>query len=763
MIGASPPRREDARLITGRTAWTSNVRPQGCLHVAFLRSPVPHARLTRIDVSGALQARGVVAAFAGEDLRIGDRGLLRLFPSTDNPSPVHQPLAVDRVRYPGEAVAVVVARDPASAVDALEEVDVNYDPLPVVGDARQALLTHALVHDHIAHNVCYQEEEGAGDLASAFAAADVIVRRRFSLPRVAPAALEPRCVTVAPEGEGYTVWTSTQTPHIVRHQLALNTGLPESAIRVVAGDVGGGFGGKLGAYPEEVVLLQLAHRLGRPVTWTATRSEDLAATVHGRVLVQEVAIAASAEGRMLGLDVALVSDVGAYISPLSAGSAMFGATMYPGIYRFAAFHLTAKGVYTNRTPVGSYRGAGRPEAAYAIECIVDELAAELSIDPIELRRRNWITEFPYETTGGETYDVGDYAAATDRALDLFDYEGLRAEQAARRQRGDTVQLGIGVSTYTEVSGGGIQYAKDAREAATIRLLASGQVEATVGTSPFGTGHLTSWSQIVATVLGVALDDVRVVQGDTASAPDGFDSYGSRSLIVGGAALHSAATLALDKARALAAEMLEADPRDLEMADGSFRVRGASDAVVTLRDVALRSYESPAGFEPGLTSVCGTRIDTVTYPAGSHLCAVEVDTETGHVRVRRYVAVDDVGTVVNPQIVEGQIHGGVAQGIGEALFEEVVYDRGGNLVTSTFVDLTIPTAVELPHFVTDRTSTPSPATPLGAKGVGEAGAIGSTPAVVNAVHDALRVLGVAEVDVPCTPHRVWRAITEAARP
>jgi carbon-monoxide dehydrogenase large subunit len=724
MIGASPRRREDARLITGRTSWTFNVRPLGCLHVAFLRSPVPHARLTRVDVSGALQARAVVAAFAGESLRIGDTGLVGLFPSAEHPSPVHQPLAIDRVRYPGEAIAVVVARDPGSAVDALEAIDVSFDPLPVVGDGEQALLSTALVHEHIAGNLCYQEEQGTGDVAAAFAAADVVVRRRFALPRVAPAAMEPRCVTVAPEGDGYTVWTSTQTPHIVRHQLAVNAGLPQSAIRVVAGDVGGGFGSKVGAYPEEVVLLKLAHRLGRPVTWTATRSEDLAATVHGRVLVQDVAIAASTEGRMLGLEVALVSDVGAYVSPAGAGSAMFGATMYPGIYQFDAFRLSATGVYTNRTPVGAYRGAGRPEATFAIERIVDELAAALRIDPIELRRRNWITQFPYETKGGETYDVGDYAAATDRALELFDYEGLRAEQQARRQRLDPVQLGIGVSTYTEACGGGIRYAKDARETATVRLLASGQVEATVGTSPFGTGHLTSWSQIVASVLGVALDDVRVIHADTATAPDGFDSYGSRSLVVGGAALHSAATLALEKARALAAEMLEADPRDLQAADGSFRVRGAAGAGVTLRDV---------------------------------------DTETGHVRVHRYVAVDDLGTVVNPQIVEGQIHGGVAQGIGEALYEEVAYDGDGNLVTSTFVDLTLPSAVELPRFVTDRTSTPSPATPLGAKGVGEAGAIGSTPAVVNAVHDALRFLGVAQVDVPCTPHRVWRAISDAAQP
>ncbi|HEX6919558.1 MAG TPA: xanthine dehydrogenase family protein molybdopterin-binding subunit [Actinomycetes bacterium] len=757
MIGDPQRRKEDDRLVTGRTTWTANVRPPGTLHVAFLRSPVPHGRLRRVDVAGVLGRPGVVAAYTGDDLTLGPQGIRTIGRDRSRPQPVQQPLAVGTVRYPGEPVVAVVARTAAAAADALEAVEVDYEPLPVVGDARAALTSPVLVHDHVPGNVCFEHEQAAGDLAAAVAAADVVVRRRFALPRVAPVAMEPRCVVAGPDGDGFTVWSSTQTPHIVRHELARATGLPAARLRVVAPDVGGAFGGKVCTYAEDIVVLEAARRLGRPVAWTATRSEDLAATTHGRVIEQEVSVAATRDGRLLGLEVRLVADVGAYISPVGAGSALGGATMYPGIYRFEAYSLTATGVLTNRTPVGAYRGAGRPEATYAIERAVDEVAAELGIDPVELRRRNWVTEFPYASLGGETYDVGDHAASTERALALFGYDELRTEQRARRAAGDPVQLGIGVSTYVEACGGEIQYARDARETATVRLLPTGGAEVVVGSSPYGTGHATSWSQLVSGVLGVPFDDVRVIHGDTATAPHGFDSYGSRSLIVVGAAVHEAALRTRDKARALAAELLEADPADLELVEGAFRVKGTPTAAVALREVALRSYDGAAGAEPGLTSVCGSRAGTLTYPHGCHLAAVEVDTETGHVRVRRYVAVDDVGTVVNPLIVDGQVHGGVAQGIGEALYEEIAYDGAGNLVTSTLADLTVPAAPDLPSFVTDRTCTPSPATPLGAKGAGEAGAIAAVPAVVGAVHDALRHLGVGEVAVPCTPERVWRAL------
>ena len=758
MIGDPIRRKEDDHLVTGRTTWTASVRPSGTLHVAFLRSPVAHGRIAHLDVSGAMTQPGVVAVLTGEDLRLGDRGFVGAMVSKR--APVHQPLAVDVVRFPGEPVAAVIARDAAAATDALSAIEVDYDPLPTVGDAESALTSQVRVHDEIEGNVCFTHEQSAGDVAAAFAAADVVVRRRFSLARVAAAAMEPRSVVAAPDGDGYTVWTSTQTPHIVRYELSRATGIPEASLRVVAPDVGGGFGAKVCAYMEDLVVLEAARRLGRPVAWNATRSEDLATTCHGRVLVQDVALAATREGRLLGLDVGLIADVGAYVSPVGAGCALGGNDMYPGIYRLDAFALRATGVYTNRTPVGAYRGAGRPEATFAIERILDELAAELGVDPVELRQRNWITEFPHTTASGLTYDVGDYGAAADRALELFDYAGLRAEQQRRRAAGAVVQLGIGVSTYVEACGGGIKYSDQAQETASVRLLPNGGAEVTVGTSPFGTGHATSWSQLVAGVLGVPFADVRVIHGDTASAPHGFGSYGSRSLVVGGAAVHAAAVRTRSKAAELAAEMLEASAGDLELVDGAFRVKGTPAATVSLAAVALQSYEAGGDVEPGLGSVCGSNVGTETFPAGTHLAAVEVDTETGFVRVLRFVAVDDVGNVVNPLIVDGQIHGGVAQGIGEALFEEMAYDVDGNLVTSSFSELTIPAASDLPPFVTDRTCTPSPATPLGSKGVGEAGAIGSLPAVVNAVHDAVRHLGVRDLDVPCTPERVWRALTIA---
>jgi carbon-monoxide dehydrogenase large subunit len=759
MIGDPVRRKEDDHLVTGRTTWTANVRPSGTLHLAFLRSPLAHGRLTHLDVSGALARPGVVAVLTGEDLRLGDRGFVGAMQGKR--APEHQPLAIDVVRFPGEPVAAVVASDAAAAADALSAIEVDYEPLPTVGDAATALTCQVRVHDNIEGNISFTHEKSSGDVAAAFADADVVVRRRFSLARVSPAAMEPRSVVAAPDGDGYTVWTSTQTPHIVRFELARATGMPEALLRVVAPDVGGGFGGKVCAYTEDFVVLQAARRLGRPVAWNATRSEDLATTCHGRVLVQDVAVAATAQGRLLGLEVGLLADVGAYVSPVGPGSAMGGAEMYPGIYRLDAFVLRATGVFTNRAPVGAYRGAGRPEASFAIERILDELAAELEVDPIELRRRNWITEFPHTTASGLTYDVGDYGAATDRAAELFDYAALRAEQQRRRATSAVVQLGIGVSTYVEVCGGGIQYSPDAQETASVRLLPTGGAEVTVGTSPFGTGHATSWSQLVADVLGVPFADVRVIHGDTASAPHGYGSYGSRSLVVGGAAVHEAAVRTRRKATDLAAEMLEASPGDLELVGGVFGVKGTPSATVTLAEVALQSYRAGGGVEPGLGSVCGSKLDTETFPAGTHLAAVEVDTETGFVRVVRFVAVDDVGNVVNPLIVDGQIHGGVAQGIGEALYEEMAYDEDGNLVTASFSELTIPAASDLPPFVTDRTCTRSTATPLGSKGVGEAGAIGSLPAIVNAVHDAVRHLGVRDLDVPCTPERVWRALRDQA--
>jgi carbon-monoxide dehydrogenase large subunit len=667
---------------------------------------------------------------------------------------------------------VVVAETRYQAADAVESVIARYDPLPAVVDPEAALAPDSpLVHRDKGTNECFTWSYSAGDYARFAAGADVVVRRRFVQQRVLPTAMEPRAVLAEPTpatGE-LTLWTSTQVPHLVRIFMASVCGIPEHKLRVIAPDVGGAFGGKLNVYAEEALALAVARRIGRPVRWTASRGEDYQATTHGRDMIQDVEICATRDGRVLGLKVDLTSDLGAYLQILTAGVPLLGRYMYPGIYKFDAYDLTCRGVFTTKTPTDSYRGAGRPEAAYAIERIMDELAAELGMDPIELRERNWISheEFPYTTIAGLTYDIGDYAAATAKARELFGYDELRREQAARRERGDPVQLGIGVSTYTEMAGlapsrwlGRHRYVAGGWETATVRLLPTGRVEAVVGTSPHGQGHVTTFSQVVGDVFGVPFDSVDVLHGDTDIAPHGLDTYGSRSLVVGGSAAHDAAKLVLDKAKLVAAHMLEAAPGDLEFRAGTFAVRGAPDTGVAIQDVAYHAFAAhdlPEGADPVLVAEATVDPDEFSYPHGTHLCATEVDTETGKVVVRSYVAVEDVGIVVNPLVVDGQIHGGVTQGLAQALYEEAVYDEQGNLVTGSMVDYLVPGAPDVPPFHTDRTETPSPQNPLGAKGAGEAGTIGATPAVVNSVVDALRQYGVTDLRMPCTPERVWRAV------
>jgi carbon-monoxide dehydrogenase large subunit len=586
--------------------------------------------------------------------------------------------------------------------------------------------------------------------------------------------MEPRAVVVAPlpASDEYTVYSSTQVPHVLKLMLAMVTGLPEHKLRVVAPDVGGGFGSKLQVYGEEVVCLLLARRLGRPVKWTESRSEGFLATHHGRDQIQDIAIAADRDGTIRGLKVDLKADMGAYLMLVTPGVPVLGAFMFNAIYKMDAYRFTCTGVFTTKTPTDAYRGAGRPEATFAIERVMDELAVELGMDPLELRRKNWIRheEFPYTTIAGLTYDSGNYEAATDRATELFDYEGLRAEQQQRRDRNDPVQLGIGISTFTEMCGlapsrvlGQLSYGAGGWEAATIRMLPTGKVEVVTGTSPHGQGHVTSRSQIASDALGVPFEDVEVIHGDTKTAPMGMDTYGSRSLVVGGIAVHKACEKVVDKARRVAAHLLEASEGDIDFQRGVFSVKGSPDAKVSIQEVALATFAAhnlPEGMEPSLNSDYVLDPENFSFPHGTHLCAVEVDTETGWVQIRKYVAVDDVGNVINPLIVEGQVHGGLAQGIAQALFEEGVYDADGNLTSGTLVDYLVPAASDLPEFVTDRTVTPSTSNPLGVKGVGEAGTIASTPAVVNAVLDAVRHLGVQDVRMPCSPERVWRALHEA---
>jgi len=779
-VGRARLRKEDARLITGRTQWTDNIVLPGMLHLAILRSPVAHARIVKVDVSAALLRPNVITAFTGADL--GDRqvGLPCAWPVTeDMVHPDHLPMAVSTVRHAGEPVAVVVARDAASAADALDAIEVEYDSLPVVLDMEAALAEGAnLVHADKGTNKSYTwifdsaDAGTGGSVAEAEAASEVVIRRRYIQQRLIPSFMEPRSVVVDPGPGELTVWSATQIPHILRLMLALLTGTPEHKIRVIAPDVGGGFGGKLQVTPEELIAFYAAERVGKPVKYTETRSDTMVSAHHGRDVIQDITLTANRDGKVTGLSVELIANMGAYLALVTPGVPILGAFMYNAIYKFPAYRFVCHGVFTNTTRTDAYRGAGRPEATYAIERIMDELAVELGLDPIEVRRRNWIKheEFPFTTVCGLVYDSGDYDAATDKALQLLGYDELRAEQAARRASGDPVQLGIGVSTYTEMCGlapsrilGALRYGAGGWEQASVRVLPTGKVEVVTGSSPHGQGHLTAWSQIVADQLGVAFDDVEVRYGDTRISHKGLDTYGSRSLAVGGIALVMACQKVVDKARTVAAHLLECSPDDLEYSAGTFRVRGTPDAAKSIGDCALAVFAAhnlPDGMEPTIDADATFDPQTFSFPHGTHLCAAEVDTETGSVTLRKYVCVDDVGRVVNPLIVEGQVHGGVAQGIAQALFEEAVYDSDGNLLTGSFVDYTVPSAADLPDIESDRTETPATSNPLGVKGVGEAGTIASTPAVVNAVVDALRPFGVSDIRMPLTPERVWRSIQGA---
>jgi aerobic carbon-monoxide dehydrogenase large subunit len=772
-LGRARLRKEDARLITGQTNWTDNIRLSGMLHMAFARSPFAHAKISRVDVSAALKMPGVVAAFAGADFAAEQGSLPCAWPVTEDiVIPAHPPMAVDEVRYVGEAVAVVVARDRYAAADAVAAIDVDYEPLPPVLDMRTALEPDA-PRVHAEGNKSYEWVFAAGDADAAFSGAPVVLERTYRQQRLIPCAMEPRSVVAQWVDDQVTLWSATQIPHVLRFALSAFFAIPEQNVRVIAPDVGGGFGSKLQVTAEEVLAVLVGRRVGKPVKWTESRTEGNMTVHHGRDQWQRIRIAADRDGRIRGLDVDLLADMGAYLMLVTPGVPLLGAFMYPAIYKMDAYSFKCTGIFTTKMPTDAYRGAGRPEATFAIERIMDELAVELGMEPMELRQRNWIKheEFPFTTIAGLTYDSGNYEAATARAMELFDYAGLRREQAERTARGDSVRLGLGISTFTEMCGlapsrvlGSLSYGAGGWESASIRMLPTGKVEVVTGSSAHGQGHETAWSQIVADQLGVPFEDVRVLHGDTQVSPKGMDTYGSRSLAVGGLALAGACDKVVAKARVIAAAMLEASADDLEWLPGRFAVRGDPEASKTIQEIALATFAAhdlPEGVEPSLDSDYTYDPDNFSFPHGTHLCAVEVDTETGFTKIRSYVAVDDVGVVVNPLIVEGQVHGGIAQGIAQALYEEGVYDEAGNLVTTTLADYLVPSAADLPSYQTERTATPAN-NRLGVKGVGEAGTIASTPAVVNAIIDALRPLGVSDVEMPCTPERVWRAVQDAAQ-
>lgn len=782
-IGRDRRRKEDQRLITGRTRWTDNITLPGMLHLAMVRSPFAHAKIVSIDTEAAKAATNVVTVVTGADVADEQGSLPNAWPITpDQVAPAHPPIAVDRVAFAGEIVAVVVARSAAEARDAAELVDVEYDELPAALDLKAAAADEVLAHPDLGTNksaywVFDSAEAGTGgnvDEAIEKARADgIVIEREYRQQRLIPAFMEPRSVVVDPTGEQITMWSATQIPHILRFLLAAVLGISESKIRVIAPDVGGGFGGKLQTTPEEFIAMVLARRLGKPVKYTETRSESLVSAHHGRDQWQKLTLSAEKDGTVTGFKVELLADLGSYVSLVGGGVPVLGAFMFNAIYKFPAYHFAVQTVLTNKTWTDAYRGAGRPEATYGVERMMDELAAEVGVDPLEIREKNWIKhdEFPFTTVAGLEYDSGNYEAATARAKEMFGYDELRAEQKRRREAGDPVQLGIGVSTFTEMCGlapsrvlGSLDYGAGGWEHASVRMLATGKVEVVTGTSAHGQGHETAFSQIVADRLGVAFEDVEVLHGDTQVAHKGLDTYGSRSLVVGGEAIVRAADKVIEKAKPIAAHLLEASADDIEFAGGRFQVKG-TDQGLAMAEVALATFAAhnlPDGVEASLDSDATYDPVNFNFPHGTHLCAMEVDTETGGLTMRKYVCCDDIGNIINPLIVAGQVHGGLVQGIAQALWEEAVYDDSGTLVSGSFVDYLLPTAADTISFDVDHTTSPSTTNTLGTKGVGEAGTIASTPAVVNAVVDAVRHLGVHDIMMPCTPERVWKAINEGGK-
>ena len=776
-VGRPVLRKEDAPLVKGEGRYLDNMSLPGMLHMAVVRSPFAHARIASVDLSKALEMPGVMGAWSGAELADEWAAPLPMvWPITEDiKTSDHWPLTKDKARFQGDGVAVVLAETRGQASDAAEAVVVEYEQLDPVLDVEEAMKDGApLVHEELGTNaVVHWSHGGAGD-QDLFDTAPVRLQLRYEAPRTTPSPMEPRgaLASVLPALGEFTLWTSTQIPHIARFTLSGTTGIDEHKLRIVAPDVGGAFGGKLNVYAEEALCLALARRTGRPIKWIEGRSEHYAVTIHGRGVIHDVEVAAAEDGKILGFRVKELADMGAYFQLLTPGIPELGGWVYMGPYEVQAYWYEFTGVMTTKTPTDAVRGAGRPEATYVLERAVDALARHLGKDPAEIRRVSFAPSHaePKPSLMGLQIDSADYLPAFERALELADVDRYRKEQAARRKGGDARQIGIGLSSYIEMSGlapsnilGALRYAAGGWEAAQVRCQPSGKVTLSIGTSPHGQGHDTVWSQIAADELGVHPDDVEVLHGDTSVSPLGMDTYGSRSISIGGAALRIALDKIKEKARTLAAHELEVSEDDLEFRDGAFRVQGAPEKVRTIPELAVSAWTAhdlPDGFEPDLTAIATWDPKNFTWPFGTHVCVVEVDTETGATEFLRYVAVDDCGVVINPMIVEGQVHGGLAHGIAEALFEEVRYDGSGNLITGTLTEYLMPSAAELPSFELDRTVTPSPTNPLGVKGIGEAGTIAAPPAVVNAIVDAVSHLGVTDVGKPATPERVWRAIRDA---
>lgn len=750
LLGTAVRRVEDPDLVRGRGTFVDNLPATDALHLAFVRSPYAHARIISVDSTEALAAPGVVTVCSAEDLDLAAYHTFFVL----NDACARPPLARGKVRFVGDPVAVVVAESRAAAVDALELVDVDYEPLDAVADPEAALLPGApLQFEELGTNLAAgaREPDGSDPLDDA----EVVVRARIENQRLAVAPIEGNAVLVEPGDREFdlVMHLSTQMPHGAKAQLVELFGLQPDAVRVVAPHVGGAFGGKAGLPVEHVVAVALARRLGRPTRWTETRSEAQL-SMHGRGQVQYAELGLRRDGTITGLRLRVVGDAGAYAG--FGGMLAMGPSysMAQGVYRIPRLGYDVAVALTNTTPMGAFRGAGRPEAAALLERMMDLAAAELDLDPVEIRRRNFLqpADFPYPTLTGQTYDVGDYDRALQEALRIADLDALRAEQAARRERGDVRQLGIGLASYVEITGGG------SGEFGGVEMAADGTATIRVGTSAHGQGHATSFAMIVADKLGIDMASVRFVQSDTAAVPRGQGTGGSRSLQLGGSAVAGAADDLVDLGREAAATLLEAAVDDVVLgADGTFQVTGVPSVSVSWSQVAARVADDGGQ----LATELDFEAKGATFPFGTHVSVVEVDTETGLVTPLRHIAVDDCGRVLNPLLVAGQQHGGTAQGIAQALWESFIYEADGTPLTSTFADYSLPTAVEVPALEVSNTETPTPLNPLGAKGIGESSSIGSTPAVQNAVVDALSHLGVRHVDMPCTPARVWQAMAQAA--
>lgn len=777
VFGASVRRLEDPRLITGKGRFTDNLSRPGMAHMVVVRSPYAHARITGLDTATAAEMPGVVGIYSGADMAAAGFGGIPcawVVPDSDTKTPEHPPIAVDTVRYVGDAVAIVLAETEAQARDASYAVEVDYDVLGVVVDPKAATLDGAAqVHDDVPGNQCFHWTVSGGDVDAAFAQADVVVGETIRNQRLIPTAMEPRAALADWDSsmEDVTLWVTSQNPHIARFLLSLDTGIPEHKIRVVAPDVGGGFGSKIPHYPEDSMVIFASQQLDRPVKWTETRTENYLATIHGRDHVEEVEMAAKSDGTILGLRATTYANLGAYLSTASTGvPTILHGLMLSGAYNIPAIHEDVYGVFTHTTPVDAYRGAGRPEATFMVERLVDLVAKELSMDPVDIRRKNLIGPFTdgHEVATGLIYDTGNYEPALDQALEMFDYEGARKAQAAARATGRLV--GIGIVTYTEICGlgpsevaGAVGFGGGLWESAIVRFHPSGKVNLMVGVSPHGQGEATTFAQIISDQLGVRVEDVEVIYGDTDQTPMGWGTYGSRTTPVASGAIMGAIGELKDKGTKIAAHMLEASEEDIEFHDGVFSVKGSREEGKTIQDIALAAntaWDLPAGVDPGFEASSFFNPSNFVYPFGTHIAQVEVDPETGEIDFQRYVAVDDCGPIINPMIVEGQIHGGIVQGAAQVLWEGAHYDDDGNLVTGSLMDYAIPKAEFLPRFELGKTETPTAVNPLGVKGVGETGTIASTPTVYNAVMDALAPLGVSQIDMPLTPEKVWRAIQDA---